>query len=100
MPGHCPQKGSVIMLLRCIQAENMKLKHSVIYLAFIAIPIIPAIMGTFNYLQNLELLKSSWYSLWTQITLFMLPFSMRRSSVFTVPIPGGWNTPITTGITS
>ena len=25
------------MLLRCIQAENMKFKHSVIYLAFIAI---------------------------------------------------------------
>ena len=43
------------MLLRCIQAENMKFKHSVIYLAFIAIPIIPAIMGTFNYLQNLFL---------------------------------------------
>ena len=62
------------MLLRCIQAENMKLKHSVIYLAFIAIPIIPAIMGTFNYLQNLELLKSSWYSLWPQITLFYASF--------------------------
>ena len=52
----------------------MKFKHSVIYLAFIAIPIIPAIMGTFNYLQNLELLKSGWYSLWTQITLFYASF--------------------------
>ena len=52
----------------------MKVKHSVIYLAFIAIPIIPAIMGTFNYLQNLELLKSGWYSLWTQITLFYASF--------------------------
>ena len=62
------------MLLRCIQAENLKLKHSVIYLAFIAIPVIPAIMGTFNYLQNLDLLKSGWYSLWTQITLFYASF--------------------------
>ncbi len=52
----------------------MKLKHSIIYLAFIAIPIIPAIMGTFNYLQNLELLNSDWYSLWTQITLFYASF--------------------------
>ncbi|CVI73437.1 ABC-2 family transporter protein [Eubacteriaceae bacterium CHKCI004] len=62
------------MLYRCIQAENLKLKHSVIYLAFLVIPIIPAIMGTFNYMQNLELLKSGWYSLWTQITLFYASF--------------------------
>ncbi len=62
------------MLFRCIQAENLKLKHSIIYLAFIAIPVIPAIMGTFNYLQNLDLLKSGWYSLWTQITLFYASF--------------------------
>lgn len=62
------------MLFRCIKAENMKFKHSVIYLAFIVIPIIPAIMGTFNYLQNLELLQSGWYSLWTQITLFYASF--------------------------
>ena len=27
-------------------------------------------MGTFNYLENLELLHSEWYSLWTQHTLF------------------------------
>ncbi len=62
------------MLYRCIQAENLKLKHSVIYLAFLVIPIIPAIMGTFNYMQNLELLKSGWYSLWTQVTLFYASF--------------------------
>ena len=31
-------------------------------------------MGTFNYLQNLDLLKSGWYSLWTQITLFYASF--------------------------
>lgn len=62
------------MLLRCIRAENLKFRHSVIYLAFILIPVIPAIMGTFNYVQNLGLLKSGWYSLWTQITLFYASF--------------------------
>lgn len=58
------------MLLKCIKAENMKLKHSSIWAACIVVPVIPAIMGTFNYLNNLGLLKSEWYSLWTQITLF------------------------------
>lgn len=58
------------MLCRCIQCENQKLRRSVIWSACFLIPIIPAIMGTFNYLQNLELLKSGWYSLWTQLSLF------------------------------
>lgn len=62
------------MLLRCIKAENLKFRHSVIYTAFLLIPVIPAIMGTFNYLQNLEILKNGWYSLWTQITLFYASF--------------------------
>lgn len=69
------------MLLRCIQSENLKLRHSIIYLACILLPIIPAIMGTFNYLQNIEILKSGWYSLWTQITLFY-------SSFFYAPLVG------------
>ena len=58
------------MLLRCIKAENMKLKHSIIWSACILIPIIPAVMGTFNYLNNVGLLTEGWYSLWTQFTLF------------------------------
>ena len=41
------------MLTRCILAERKKLRHSLILPACILIPIIPAIMGTFNYLQNL-----------------------------------------------
>jgi len=40
------------MLTRCILAERKKLRHSLILPACILIPIIPAIMGTFNYLQN------------------------------------------------
>lgn len=62
------------MLLHCVHAENIKLKHSVIFPACILIPIIPAIMGTFNYLQNTGILKDGWYSLWTQTTLFYATF--------------------------
>lgn len=62
------------MFLRCIRAEMKKLRHSVIFPACIIIPVIPAIMGTFNYLQNIGILKSQWYSLWTQLTLFYSTF--------------------------
>lgn len=41
-----------------------------IWSACIFIPIIPAVMGTFNYLNNVGLLTEEWYSLWTQFTLF------------------------------
>lgn len=58
------------MLTLCIKAENRKLHHSVIWLACFFVPIIPAIMGTFNYLQNLGILTGEWYSLWEQFTLF------------------------------
>lgn len=62
------------MLLRCIKSENLKLRRSFILPACILIPIIPAIMGTFNYLQNIEILTGQWYSLWTQHTLFYACF--------------------------
>lgn len=52
----------------------MKLKRSPVWLAFVILPIIPAVMGTINYLGNLELLQSEWYSLWTQHTLFTCYF--------------------------
>lgn len=62
------------MLIPCIQAENKKLRHTLLLPACILIPLIPAVMGTFNYLQNLGLLKSEWYSLWTQHSLFYASF--------------------------
>ncbi|MDO4173324.1 MAG: ABC transporter permease [Eubacteriales bacterium] len=62
------------MLTRCIIAENRKLHGSVIWLAFFIIPIFPAIMGTFNYTQNLDILKQGWFDLWTQHTLFYALF--------------------------
>lgn len=38
--------------------------------AVFVMPLISASYGTFNYLQNLEILHERWYSLWTQHTLF------------------------------
>lgn len=52
----------------------MKLKRSPIWIAFILMPVIPAFLGTFNYMGNIEILKSEWYSLWTQHTLFTCYF--------------------------
>lgn len=62
------------MLMRCMIAENRKLHGSVIWLAFFIIPVFPAIMGTFNYLQNIAILKNGWFDLWTQHTLFYALF--------------------------
>ncbi len=62
------------MLKRCILAENAKLHASPIWLMFFILPVISAGYGTFNYLQNLEILTDGWYSLWTQHTLFYSMF--------------------------
>ena len=51
------------MLKRCIQAENRKLHASTIWVLFFVLPLISAIFGTFNYQQNLEILKDGWYIL-------------------------------------
>lgn len=62
------------MWMRVLKAEWLKLRRSPVWLAFFLIPIIPAFMGTFNYVNNLGILKSQWYSLWTQHTLFTCYF--------------------------
>ncbi len=62
------------MLLKLIKTETKKLKRTPIWLAFGLMPIIPALLGTLNYLNNIEILRSEWYSLWTQHTLFMSYF--------------------------
>ena len=48
----------------------MKLRRSPVWLVFIVVPAVPAFLGTMNYLNNIEILTSEWYSLWTQHTLF------------------------------
>ena len=54
---------------KAVHAERLKLRRSPVWLAFIALPMISAFFGTFNYLNNIELLKSEWLSLWTQHSL-------------------------------
>lgn len=58
------------MFLRCIRAEDLKLHASPIWFLFFLLPVLSAAYGTVNYLGNLEILSESWYSLWTQHTLF------------------------------
>ncbi len=58
------------MLLRLYRAEKIKLRRSPVWLVFIVVPAVPAFLGTMNYLNNMEILTSEWYSLWTQHTLF------------------------------
>lgn len=62
------------MLCKLIRAEQMKLKRSPVWLAFVLLPVIPALMGTLNYRVNIEILQSEWYSLWTQHSLFTAYF--------------------------
>ncbi len=62
------------MLRKLLKAERIKLKRSPVWLAFLVMPVIPALLGTLNYLNNLELLQSEWYSMWTQHTLFTCYF--------------------------
>ncbi len=61
------------MLFKLIRCEKMKLKRSPVYLSFLLLPLIPAVLGTLNYLNNAEIL-SGWYDLWTQHTLFTCYF--------------------------
>lgn len=62
------------MLLACIKTEQKKLRHSHLWAAFLVIPLLPTVMGAANYVNNLGLLKSEWYSLWTQHSLFYANF--------------------------
>lgn len=60
-----------LSLLKTIKSERLKLKRSPVWLAFFILPVISAFFGTFNYMANQGLLKSEWYSLWTQHSLFL-----------------------------
>lgn len=64
------------MLLRALRGERLKCRHSPVWIIFFILPIFPAVLGTFNYLGNLSILQSEWYSLWSQHTLFAACFFM------------------------
>lgn len=59
-----------LSLIKTIKSERLKLKRSPVWLAFFILPLISAFFGTNNYIINVEILKSEWYSLWTQHSLF------------------------------
>ena len=40
------------MLLRCLKSEGMKCRRSPVWLAFLVMPLFPAVLGTVNYLGN------------------------------------------------
>lgn len=62
------------MLNRCIRAENRKLRGAPIWWVFLVVPLLSALYGTVNFLQNQGVLSFTWYNLWTQHTLFYALF--------------------------
>lgn len=58
------------MLIRCIQAEWMKMRHSYLWPILIALPVFSTLLGCANYYMNRAALTNGWYSLWTQVSLF------------------------------
>ena len=65
-----------ISYYKAVKAERLKLKRSPVWLAFFALPMISAFFGTMNYKMNLGILKSEWFSLWSQRSLFLCYFFM------------------------
>lgn len=55
---------------KALLAERLKFHRSPVYLAFMVLTLLAAVLGTANYANNLEVLQSGWYSLWSQHTLF------------------------------
>ena len=49
------------MILQLYKAERMKLRRSPIWLVFIIVPAVPAFLGTMNYLNNIDILRSEWF---------------------------------------
>lgn len=62
------------MLFQLLKTERIKMRRSPVWIAFFIMPIIPAVLGTINYLGNIDILENEWYSLWTQHTLFTCYF--------------------------
>ena len=58
------------MLFTVVKTEILKLRRAPVWIAFFTLPLLAAVMGTFNYLQNIGILTKEWHSLWTQHTIF------------------------------
>lgn len=85
------------MLKRCIIAENRKLHASPIWVIFFVLPLISAGYGTFNYLQNLEILTERWYACGRSTRCFIRCCSFPRWCRRMQPTFGGLSTLATTG---
>ena len=57
-----------------LKIEFKKLKLFSLFSTILIIPLLANIFGTINYLQNQEILKNKWESLWTQTSLFYFMF--------------------------
>lgn len=62
------------MMMQVLRAEAIKLRRAPIWIAYVVLPLVAAVIGTFNYQQNMGLLTPGWENLWTQHTLFELYF--------------------------
>ncbi|MFA9464969.1 MAG: ABC transporter permease [Velocimicrobium sp.] len=62
------------MLSTIIKAENLKLKKNPVWIAFLILPSLSALIGTLNFTNNQGILSNTWYSLWSQHTLFLCYF--------------------------
>ena len=73
--GHLPIQRQEIRRSHTLQTrlpvEIIKLKRSPVWIPFILLPLISAIIGTINFKNNLGVLSFTWESLWTQHTLFL-----------------------------
>lgn len=60
---------------RAVPAGKLRaLRGADIWWVFALLPVISAAYGTFNFMQNREILTNGWYSLFTQHTLFYALF--------------------------
>ena len=54
--------------------EFIKVKRTPIWIAFLILPSISAVIGSINYMNNQAVLKNAWYSFWSQHSLFFAFF--------------------------
>ncbi len=62
------------MIIRVIHTEFLKMRRTPLWLAFLVLSVISAVMGTANYAANTDILKDGWLDLWAQHTLFAAAF--------------------------
>lgn len=65
---------SHVSFATCVHAELIKMRRAPIWLAFVLLPGLSALLGSANYSLNLEVLTPGWENLWTQQTLFVCYF--------------------------